>query len=60
MGCFNLLNTIRGKKNKYFSCGHLQSSLFFVYENNVKLCPLLQDRIIVKNFNGLWLDINNS
>lgn len=58
MGCFNLLNTIRGKKNKYFSCGHLQSSLFFDYENNVKLCPFLQDRIIVKNFNGLWLDIS--
>ncbi len=54
---FNLLNIICKNKHRYLCCKHVQGSLFFDYENNVKLCPNNECKVIIKDFNGLWLDI---
>lgn len=57
---FNFINNLNILNNKESAvyCKYVNDSLIFDSDNSVKLCPLSDFGMIRKNFNGIWLDID--
>ena len=49
---------IFNKNNNKNICGYITNSLTFGSNNEVKLCPYYNCGIIIKDFNGIWLDVD--
>ncbi len=51
----DIINKFKPKKNYPF-CKFVSESLFFDYDNSVKLCPYNNMGLINENFDGIWFD----
>ena len=58
MGTLNFLEKIL-KKNSIQSCKYITSSLIFDWKNNVLVCPYKDELSLLKDYDGIWLDVSN-